>query len=56
LVGFPGVAAIYIPHIDKYNVPYRARPVSIADMQHNLAQLDEHGHPVHVMLAANEKG
>ena len=55
LVGFPGVAAIYSPYIDKYNVPYRARPVSIADMQQKLAQVDEHGHPVHVMLAANEK-
>jgi len=55
LVGFPGVAAIYVQHVDKYNVAYRARPVSIADMQQKLAQVDEHGHPVHVMLAANEK-
>jgi len=55
LVGFPGVAAVYIQHVEKYNVPYRVRPVSIADMQHKLVEVDEHGHPVHVMLSANEK-
>jgi len=55
LVGFPGVAAVYIPYIDRYNEAYRAQPVSIADMQQKIVQVDEHGHPVHVMLAANEK-
>ena len=55
LVGFPGVAAVYIQHIDKYNVAYRARPVSIADLQQKIAKVDEHGHPVHVMLTANAR-
>lgn len=52
LVGFPGVAAAYLPYIEKYDVPYRAQPVSIADVQNKVVQLDAHGHPVHVMLAA----
>ena len=25
--------------------------VGIADVQHNLARTDEHGHPVHIMLS-----
>lgn len=54
LVGFPGVAAVYTEHIEKHNVPYRAEPVSIADVQQNLAQVDEHGHPRHVLLSSNE--
>ena len=54
LVGFPGVAAAYTGHIEKYGVQYRAEPVSILDMQQNLAQVDEHGHAVHVMLTKND--
>src|SRR6266849_3577047 len=50
LVGFPGVAAVYTPFIEKHNVPYRAQPVSIADVQQRLARVDEHGHAIHVML------
>ena len=55
LVGFPGVAAVYTEHMFKHNVPYRAEPVSIADVQHRLAQVDEHGHAVHVMIADKGK-
>ena len=50
LVGFPGVAAVYTTFIEKHNVPYKAQPVSIADITGRLAQVDEHGHPIHVML------
>ena len=50
LVGFPGVAAAYTSYIEKHNVPYRARPVSIADITGKLSKVDEHGHPIHVML------
>jgi gluconate 2-dehydrogenase gamma chain len=51
LIGFPGVAAVYSPFIEKYGERYRAEPVSIADVQQGLAQLDEHGHPVHIMIS-----
>jgi gluconate 2-dehydrogenase gamma chain len=54
LVGFPGVAAAYTDHIEKYNVPYNAEPVSIADMQQNLAEVDQHGHPKHVLLTKKD--
>jgi gluconate 2-dehydrogenase gamma chain len=54
LVGFPGVAAAYTDYIEKYNVPYNAEPVSIADMQQNLAQVDPHGHPKHVLLTKKD--
>jgi gluconate 2-dehydrogenase gamma chain len=47
LVGFPGVAAVYTEAITKHGVPYRAEPVSIADVQGNRVRVDEHGHPVH---------
>jgi gluconate 2-dehydrogenase gamma chain len=50
LVGFPGVAAVYTTFIEKHNVPYKAQPVSIADITGKLAQVDEHGHAIHVML------
>jgi gluconate 2-dehydrogenase gamma chain len=50
LVGFPGVAAVYTTFIEKHNVPYKAQPVSIADITGRLAQVDEHGHAIHVML------
>ena len=52
LVGFPGVAAAYIELIEEHGKPYRAVPVSIADVQQGLARLDEHGHPIHVLLTA----
>ncbi len=54
LVGFPGVAAAYTEFIEKHNQPYRAVPVSIADVQQGLARVDEHGHPVHVLLSKND--
>src|SRR3989442_8997127 len=50
LVGFPGVAAVYTTFIEKHGVPYRAQPVSIADITQKVAQGDEHGHAIHVML------
>jgi gluconate 2-dehydrogenase gamma chain len=54
LVGFPGVAAVYTQFVEKHNQPYRAAPVSIADVQQGLARLDEHGHPVHVLLSKRD--
>jgi gluconate 2-dehydrogenase gamma chain len=54
LVGFPGVAASYGQYIEKHGVPYDAAPVSIADMQQNLAEVDEHGHPKHVLLTKRD--
>ena len=54
LVGFPGVAAAYAQHIENYNAPYNAEPVSIADMHQNLVQLDEHGHPQHTLLTKKD--
>jgi gluconate 2-dehydrogenase gamma chain len=51
LVGFPGVAAAYTEMIEDHDKPYRAVPVSIADVQQGLSRLDEHGHPIHVLLA-----
>jgi len=56
LVGFPGVAAVYTTFIEKHNVPYKAQPVSIADITGRLAQVDEHGHPIHVMLDEDQAG
>lgn len=49
LVGFPGVAAVYTGHIEKHGVPYRAEPVSIADLQARRVAVDGHGHPVHTL-------
>jgi len=37
-------------------VPYRAQPVSIADIQQRLAEVDEHGHAKHVMVSGKERG
>ena len=56
LVGFPGVAAVYTEHIERYGVPYRVEPVSIADLRQGRARVDAHGHPVHVPLAEKERG
>lgn len=50
LVGFPGVAAVYTEAITKHGVPYRAQPVSIADVQQRRVRVDEHGHPVHRLV------
>jgi gluconate 2-dehydrogenase gamma chain len=49
LVGFPGVAAVYTPHIGR-STPYQAEPVSIQDIVDDVAEVDEHGHAKHVML------
>jgi gluconate 2-dehydrogenase gamma chain len=49
LVGFPGVAAVYTPHIGR-STPYQAEPVSIQDIVDDIAEVDEHGHAKHVML------
>jgi len=56
LVGFPGVAAVYTSFIEKHNVPYKAQPVSIADITGRLAKVDEHGHPIHVMIDDDQAG
>jgi gluconate 2-dehydrogenase gamma chain len=52
LVGFPGVAAAYTEHVERYNVPYSAEPVAIGDVVAQRVQLDPHGHPVHVRAGA----
>jgi len=54
LVGFPGVAAVYTAHVDRHGVPYNAVPVSIQDIVDNLAQVDEHGHPKHILLTRKD--
>ena len=54
LVGFPGVAAAYIDAIEKHGAAYRVEPVSIGDIQHGRAAVDEHGHAVHVRLAEQD--
>lgn len=51
LIGFPGVAASsYHEQIDKHDVPYRAEPVSILDIEQNKVPLDAQGYPRHVVL------
>jgi len=54
LVGFPGVAAVYTPFVEKHGVPYNAQPVSILDMLEGRAEVDEHGHPKHVTIARKD--
>jgi len=54
LVGFPGVAAVYTSYIARHNIPYRVEPVSILDVENRVAELDEHGHPIHVKLSAKD--
>src|SRR5690349_9073410 len=54
LVGFPGVAAVYTPYIEKHGVPYEALPVSIEDILQGKSALDEHGHPKHVLLVRKD--
>lgn len=48
LVGFPGVAAAYRGAIEAYyGRAYRVDPVSIADIQNGLVEVDDSGHAVH---------
>jgi gluconate 2-dehydrogenase gamma chain len=54
LVGFPGVAAVYTPLVEKHGVPYDALPVSIEDILQGKSALDEHGHPKHVLLVRKD--
>lgn len=54
LVGFPGVAASYTELLEKHNRPYRVVPVSIPDVHRRLARVDEHGHPVHLLLSEED--
>ena len=54
LVGFPGVAAVYTQHIEKYGVPYDALPISIVDILEGKSVLDETGHPKHVLLVRKD--
>jgi gluconate 2-dehydrogenase gamma chain len=54
LVGFPGVAAVYVDKIANYNEPYRVVPVSIAEVQQGLVPVDEHGHPRHTPLVSGK--
>src|SRR2546422_10585081 len=55
LVGFPGVAAVYTAHVDPHGVPYNAVPVSSQEVVDNLAQVDEHGHPKHLLLTRKDE-
>ncbi len=54
LVGFPGVAAAYTDLVEKHNRPYHVVPVSIPDVQQRLVRVDDHGHPVHVLLGEKD--
>ncbi len=54
LVGFPGVAAVYTARVDQHGVPYNAEPVSILDILEKRAEVDEHGHPKHVLLSRKD--
>jgi len=54
LIGFPGVAAVYVGTVENYNQPYTVEPVSIGDVQSGQAKLDEHGHPIHRFIARHQ--
>jgi gluconate 2-dehydrogenase gamma chain len=54
LVGFPGVAAVYTMHVDRHGVPYDAVPVSIMDVVDKRVEVDESGHPKHVLLTRKD--
>ena len=56
LIGYPGVAATYIDRIERYDVPYRVEPVSIADVQQGQVPVDQHGHPVHRVVRRHDGG
>jgi gluconate 2-dehydrogenase gamma chain len=47
LIGYPGVAAVYLHLVDAQNKPYTAEPVGIGDIVAGLAPVDAHGHPLH---------
>jgi len=55
LIGFPGVAAVYVGTVENYNQPYTVEPVSISDVQSGQAKLDEHGHPIHRFIARHQQ-
>jgi len=48
LVGFPGWPLYTL--LLRSTTSLRAQPVSIADITQKVAQVDEHGHAIHVML------
>ena len=46
----------YAEYLEQHNVPYRAEPVSILDIQQGRVKVDAQGYPKHVMLNQQEKG
>lgn len=54
-IGFPGVAAAYTGVIERHNIPYRVKPVGIADVEQGMdpdpdrAENDEHRRRVAMM-------
>jgi gluconate 2-dehydrogenase gamma chain len=58
LVGFPGAAAVYLPFIEKHNVPYNVEPQSIADLQQaeQTAMAGAADMDVHIALAKKALG
>ena len=48
------MAAVYTAHVDQHGVPYNAVPVSIQDIVDSVAEVDEHGHPKHVLLTRKD--
>lgn len=57
LIGFPGVASgAYAEYVEKHDVPYRAEPVSILDIQQQRVEVDAQGYPKHIMLNQQEQG
>jgi gluconate 2-dehydrogenase gamma chain len=57
LIGFPGVASgTYAENVANHDVPYRAEPVSILDIQQQRVKIDAQGYPKHVMLNQKKQG
>jgi gluconate 2-dehydrogenase gamma chain len=57
LIGFPGVASgAYAEYVEKHDVPYRAEPVSILDIQQQRVEVDAQGYPKHIMLNQQKQG
>lgn len=58
LIGFPGVAsANYVDEMgnpEKFGLPYRVEPVSIADIREQRVKVDAQGYPRHQPLAGIE--
>ena len=54
LVGFPGVAAVYTMHVERHGVPYDAVPVSMMDVVDQRVEVDESGHPKHILLTRKD--